>query len=118
MRNLSGTADGQLPLLYDLQPIVPVAQARLSIEEQFQAFHSANPQVYELLRSLALQMVRAGRERIGAKMLWERLRWEYALATTGDAYKLNNNLTSRYARLLMEREPVLAGAFETRELRS
>ena len=111
-------ASGQLPLIGpDLRPIVPIPAQHLSIEEQFQAFHRANPQVYDLLRSLALAMVRAGRDRIGAKMLWERLRWEYALQTAGE-YRLNNNLTSRYARLLMDQEPELAGRFETRELRS
>ena len=35
-----------------------------------------------------------------------------------DQFRLNNNWTGMYARLLMENEPTLAGLFETRELRS
>jgi len=35
-----------------------------------------------------------------------------------DAYKIPNDVTSRLARKLMEREPELDGFFELRELRS
>lgn len=123
MQTLTPTA-GQLCLLDEhLQPLqswqpVHVVASRLPLDEQFKLFHAANPQVYELFRALTRRLVQAGRRKVGAKMVWERIRWEYALATEGDAYKLNNNLTSRYARLVMEREPDLAGIFETRELRS
>lgn len=123
MQTLTPTA-GQLCLLDErLQPLqslqpVYVVKSRLPLDEQFKLFHAANPQVYELFRALTWRLVQAGRRKVGAKMVWERIRWEYALATEGDAYKLNNNLTSRYARLVMEREPALAGIFETRELRS
>ncbi len=111
--------EGQLPLLGpNLKPIVAITTKRLSHDEAFRAFHAANPQVYDLFRALTWQMVRAGRAKVGAKMIWERLRWEYALRTDDGAYRLNNNYTSRYARLLMANEPALAGVFETRELRS
>jgi hypothetical protein len=40
------------------------------------------------------------------------------MKTVGDDFKLNNNYHSRYARLIMEREPGLDGFFETRGLRS
>lgn len=37
------------------------------------------------------------------------------LQTSGDKYKLNNNYTRHYSRLLMSREPELEGFFEVRE---
>jgi hypothetical protein len=40
------------------------------------------------------------------------------LPADGEEFKLNNNYTSRYARLLMEREAGLSGLFATRELRA
>jgi hypothetical protein len=41
------------------------------------------------------------------------------MQTTGDAgFKLNDHFTSRYARLLMQREPDLYGLFETRAVRA
>lgn len=87
-----------------------------TIEELFLAFHSANPNVYAALCRLARQAVAKGRKRVGMKMLFEVVRWEVFLTTQKDEFKLNNNYTARYARLIMEQEPDLAGVFETREL--
>ena len=89
-----------------------------SLDARFERFHEENPTVYATLARLAREAVRRGKKRIGAKALWERMRWEFFLATTDEEFKLNNSFTSRYARLLMEREPDLAGVFELRELRS
>ena len=91
---------------------------RPSISERFDAFHNENPHVYEQLRVLALGLVRRGRTRIGIGMLFEVLRWQRMIATTGEPYKLNNDYRSRYARMLAAAEPELADAFETRELKS
>lgn len=91
-----------------------------SIQESFEQFHAANPWVYEALRRLSMELVERGRKKIGIGMLFEVLRWQHA-RTTVDAtseFKLNNNLRSRYARLLMDQEPDLAGVFEIRELKA
>ena len=104
--------------LFDPEPFAPIAVDRsATIDEQFQAFHEANRWVYDALVQLARQRVEAGRK-VGIKALVERLRWDWELATTGDTWKLNNNFTSRYARLMMSREADLVGLFETRELRA
>ena len=78
-------------------------------------FHLDNPQVYQQLRALALDLMDAGHSHYSIKGLFEVLRWKAALRTTGKTYKLNNNLTPFYARLLMHNEPRLAGFFHTRQ---
>lgn len=93
--------------------IVAINAHGLTLEQRFAAFHEANPHVYAHLRRLALDARRRGRQ-VGIKMLYEVLRWQYAMQTSGDDFKLNNSYTSFYARLLMEQEPELAGYFETR----
>ena len=67
---------------------------------------------------IALKLKVKGIDRYGAKAIWEVLRYELALKshTSGEAYALNNNYTSRFARKLMEEEE-FAGFFETRTLR-
>lgn len=98
----------------DLIPVQAVVR-RDTMQETFEDFHSANPHVYEYLREYALMVKRTGR-RIGMKALFERLRWDYMVSTTSSTgFKLNNNYTAFYARLLMETEPALRGFFETRE---
>lgn len=96
------------------------AEREASIQERFAAFHAAHPEVYDELAALARKARRAGRDRLGIGMLWEVLRWERTLRGVEDpsGFKLNDHYRSRYARLLMDREPDLAGLFETRELRS
>lgn len=98
--------------------IRPVWTKGLSIDEAFTLFHETNPHIYARLRDLAFQAKQSGARRIGIKALFERLRWDYMIRSRGDEFKLNNNYHSRYARLLMEREPELAGLFELRNLRS
>jgi hypothetical protein len=105
-----------------LQPLIEAAAGGdLTIQERFERFHAANPQVYRALREMALGLKARGHERIGVKMLWEALRYRYMAEGVspvgGDVYRLNNIYTSRYARLLAA-EPGLRGLFEMRELKA
>lgn len=88
-------------------------------ERAFWAFHHSNPHVYAKLAHLALQLRRSGVTRWGIKALWEVCRYELAIRTSASArsFRLNNNYTAYYARLLMERNAELRGFFETREHR-
>lgn len=93
-------------------------QRALRIDHAFRQFHEQNPHVYKELVALALRLRAKGHDRIGIGMLFEVLRHERMLHTTDpEGFKLNNNYRSRYARLIMEQEPALAGVFELRELR-
>ena len=85
---------------------------------RFHEFHRANPHVYDRLRGLAMRQVEAGRVHGGIAQLFEVLRYEHSLRTSGDEFKLNNNYRAHYARLLMEREPRLSGFFQTRASRA
>lgn len=95
-----------------------IASHERSIQERFEAFHEANPRVYAVLVRLAREAVEHGRPRLGMKHLWEVARWQSWTSTEGDPFKLPNDYTSRYSRLIMANEPDLAGYFETRELRA
>jgi hypothetical protein len=104
------------------QTLLPFADPQLvggeTIQERFEAFHQANPWVLTYLERLTEDWLRQGRGRLGIGMLFEVLRWQHGLATQGDAFKLNNNMRSRYVRLLLERHPDWADHFETRELKA
>jgi len=88
------------------------------IELAFEKFHDENPHIYEDLVNRTRMLKRMGRRRVGMKMLFEVLRWQHLVRTAADDFKLNNDYTSRYARLIMEQEPDLEGMFETRGLKS
>jgi hypothetical protein len=104
--------------LFDVDVTEPAYERHMSLDERFALFHEANPAVYRALRHLALEYVRAGNRRVGAKMLAEVVRWRTSLHPTTEVWAINNSYVSRYARLLAAAEPELAGAFETRALTS
>jgi hypothetical protein len=84
-------------------------------ETKFDVFHAANPHVYNMLVSLARQWVsRTGRHKLGIATLFERARWEIALTTVGEDFRLNNSYRAYYARLIMAREWDLRGLFDLR----
>lgn len=94
------------------QPCLPFGQ---TIADRFEAFHEANPKVYTVLVRLAREWKRStGRHELGIKTLYERARWEIALATSDPDFKLNNNYTAYYARLLMAENEDLDGMFDLR----
>lgn len=90
-----------------------------TIQERFLRYHAEHPEVYTGICLLARKALARGHRQFGIARIWEVLRWEYyVIGDSKEEYKLCNNYRSRYARLIMEQEPELAGFFTTRELRS
>jgi hypothetical protein len=87
----------------------------VTVSANFDTFHAENPRVYTVMVGLARQWIdRTGRHKIGIKALFERARWEIAIATTDPDYKINNNYAPFYARLIMYLEPDLDELFNVR----
>lgn len=102
------------PTLFDALPDddPPLVQA-------FRAFHLRNPHVYSLFERFALEAASAGREKIGARLIWERMRWYLRFETTDRAergLKLNDHYPPYYARMFLRRHPELEGFFELRKV--
>lgn len=86
-----------------------------TIADRFEAFHRDNPWVYNTLVRLAREWGRTtGHGKLGIATLYERARWDIALATRNADYKLNNTYRAYYARLIMHRESDLNGLFDLR----
>jgi hypothetical protein len=88
-----------------------------TIQERFEQYHHDNPQIYAKLVEYARRVKSGGYDRIGIQLVIERTRWFFMTEIEGkQEFKINNDFASRYSRLIMEREPDLAGLFPTREL--
>lgn len=83
---------------------------------QWWEFHLEHPEVFEAYVRFSDEWLRARPgQRCGMAMLRERLRWEHAIGNLGGGdWKLNNNYTPLYARLLMARVERFDGLFELR----
>lgn len=102
----------------DLSPIAfPDYAPDLTIAERFEQFHAENPHVADTLEALAARWL-VNHDRVGMKALYEVARWESGIQTTGDVWKLNNDFTAYYSRLLIARRPEWSEAFALRELRA
>ena len=90
---------------------------RDQIQRDFEVFHAKHPEVYRFFDQYAWVMINAGRSHGSAKLIFERIRWEMMTAASlGDVPKLNNNYSSRYARLWEQKNPRQAGFFRKRKL--
>ena len=87
---------------------------RDKIANSFRKFHRENPSVYQELVKLARSLKENGRGHYGIKALFEVVRFHRAVRTNDPAFKLNNNYSALYSRLIMEQEPDLDGFFGTR----
>lgn len=88
------------------------------LDKKFREFHEENPHMYDRLVKMTKQLHSKGHRKVGMQMLFEVLRWQSMIRTTGDKYKINNDYASRYARKIMAEHPELVGIFETREIKS
>lgn len=83
------------------------------IFSKFQTYHYDNIHVYELFKKFSLE-VKSVQPFYGAKAIMERIRWEMDMSTVGDRFKINNNYTSFYARLLASESSEFEHFFKTR----
>jgi len=92
----------------------------ISPADKFEEFNRLNPQVYGALESMTREMVNRGRHKIGIKMLFEVLRWNYYMKTDdpNSDFKINNNYAPYYSRLIIANNPTWEKVFELREIRS
>lgn len=107
--------DGQLafPTLVTPERIVGA-----TIQQRFEAFHSKNPWLLVELEKLAIQMGADRGRKMSIETLVGKIRWDYDIATKGDAFKINDHFTSRYVRLMIERHPAWADVFTLRRVRA
>ena len=87
--------------------------------DEFIRFHQDNPEIYDLYVKYAFQLRDAGRENYGSKAIVERIRWHVNVETQSkDEFKINNNHTAYYARMVMMDYPELEGYFRIRSARN
>ena len=93
----------------------PAPEEPPTLEERFAAFHKENPQVYRAIVATAKKLRANGFKRYGIAAIFEHLRMQNALDSTGDDYKLNNSYRAFYSRLIESREAELEDFFTKRK---
>lgn len=83
--------------------------------DKFQEYDRQNPDVWAMFTKYAFEALRAGRSRLSANLIFERIRWETLICGSGDRFKVNNNYRPYYARKFHTEYPAYDGAFAIRE---
>lgn len=83
--------------------------------ERFASFHERNPQVFRAIVEVTRQKKRMGKTYVSMRGIFELLRETHSLQVRGDRYRLNNDYTSFYSRLIADVHPELGVLFRRRE---
>ena len=87
---------------------------------KFYEYHEQHPQVWEAFSAECFKLRAAGVNRCGAKGIMEDLRRDFQLqwdSTSSSAFKINNTLTSMYARYMVQEHPEFKTFFKFRPVR-
>lgn len=96
----------------------PAKQLSLDVGgTDFERYHADNPQVYQLFKKFAWQVIGRGFKNYSARAIAHRIRWHTSIETQGDEFKINNNYTSAYARMFEREYPEHRGFFRKRQSR-
>lgn len=79
-------------------------------------YHIAHPEVFDLFMAYTRQAHEAGRQRIGARLIGERIRWFANIERRSeDDWLINDHYWPYYARLAMLVDSKLQGIFSRRD---
>lgn len=94
-------------------------QTERTIYKRFLDFHIKFPQVYIYFEKFSIQLIKSGRNKLGAKMIIERIRWEVATNSKDEHdFKINNSFIAHYSRLFVKNNPEYRDCFEFRVIKS
>lgn len=94
------------------------------LQDQFDAFHRDNPDVWLEFEELCLRMIQRGRVRWSSDAALHVLRFHRDMKTTGagevdgQQLKLNNSHSAFYARMFLRAHPEHADFFQTRHAKA
>lgn len=83
----------------------------------FQQYHQANPHLYELYKSIAMQLIQQNRRVIGSAHIFQKMRYEYQFKTDGSPFKIDNNFATMYSRKFVLEHPQYGHLFKFKHLK-
>ena len=96
----------------------PLSDLQPNIIAMFKAWYPSNMHIVSEFYKWSVHLRTHGkRENYSSQMIVHRIRWETALNSEFDNFKLNQNLGSALGRVVMKIDPQLKGMFRTKSVR-
>jgi hypothetical protein len=96
----------------------PEPERNDALQAKFDKFNVDNPHVLVMIEDKIREARAAGVRRIGMVLIINQIRWQTMITTTDKDFKINENYSSRYVRLICQRHPEWESMFEQRRLRA
>lgn len=80
-------------------------------------WHKLNPHIYKEFEYLAFQLIKSGVKKSSAWLVINQMRWNYAIQTKGDKFKISNDYIAYYTRLFQHYNPDYKNFFTTKALK-
>lgn len=96
-------------------PVTPVEPSALDMKTL--RLLTNYEQIWPLFVTLTFALIRKGHTKLGVKMIWETMRYQYLKSARldGDVYHLNNVYTASISRIWQATYPQFADVFTTRK---
>ena len=89
-----------------------------TLGDRFDSFDRENPDIYTMFVGFTFEAINAGRARLSAWLIVNRIRWETTINTTGDEeFKISNDFIALYSRKFMKQFPEHDGFFNTKPMK-
>lgn len=85
-------------------------------QANFDEWHSNNPIIWKYFERFSLEAVVSGRKKISHWLIINRIRWEVYVLTTGEDFKISNDLIAFYARLWRKTYPEHKNLFNIKKM--
>lgn len=89
----------------------------MNVKQKWWGWHKDNPHFYEMFERFAMALISKGHSHSSAWLVVNRIRWETAINTTGDDFKISNDYIAYYARFFHHNHPSHEGFFRTKKLK-
>lgn len=89
-----------------------------TLTERFEAYHAANPNVYDMFVLFTQDAILAGKTKLSHWLIINRIRWESDIVVrTVEPFKISNDFVALYARKYMKEHPEHGEIFNTKEMK-
>jgi hypothetical protein len=90
----------------------------MTLREKFEVFDNDNPHIYEMFAGFTIEAINAGKTKLSAWLITNRIRWETEVVTKSeDKYKISNDYIALYARKFIAENPQYKNFFNIKEMK-
>ena len=89
------------------------------VDMKFFKYHKESPHIFNLFVAFSKEIKAKGYKTYSMRTIMHRIRWHVDITTNDpDGFKMNNNYSSRYARMLANEYPDFKDFFKNRRMKT